>query len=105
MMKNALEKIGINSIIMSSIPIERICRSYNLSYALHYLSKEGVVIFAGGTGNTYFTTDMAAVLRALEIKSNILLKGTKVDGIYSNDPTTSYNANHFKNISYIDILY
>ena len=84
--QNTIEKNSIPTRVLSSIPIPAVCESYIRRRAINYLEKNIVVIFAAGTGNPYFTTDTAAALRASEISANVILKATKVDGVYSDDP-------------------
>ena len=102
--QNALEKISIPTRVLSSIPIPAVCESYIRRRAINHLQKNIVVIFAAGTGNPYFTTDTAAALRASEVSANIILKGTKVDGVYSSDPKKNKKAKRYKTIKYSEIL-
>jgi uridylate kinase len=95
-LQDAMEKIGVQTRIQSAIDIRR--------RAMRHLEKGRVVIFAAGTGNPYFTTDTAASLRAMEIHADVLLKATKVDGVYSDDPKKNPNATRFRTLSYIDVL-
>ena len=85
-MKDALERIGVSSRVLSAISMPTVCEQYSLAKAHHHLSKGRVVIFAAGTGNPYFTTDTAAVLRGLEIGADVICKATRVDGVYDKDP-------------------
>ena len=85
-LQNALEKIGTDARVMSGISIPSVCESYIYRRALRHLEKNRVIIFAGGTGNPYFTTDSGAALRASEMGCDVLLKATQVDGVYSDDP-------------------
>ena len=102
--QNALEKNLIPTRVLSSIPVPAVCESYIRRKAINHLEKNKVVIFAAGTGNPYFTTDTAAALRASEISANVILKATKVDGVYSDDPKKNKKAKRFKTLKYSDIL-
>ena len=102
--QNALEKNSIPTRVLSSIPIPAVCESYIRRRAINHLEKNIVVIFAAGTGNPYFTTDTAAALRASEISANVILKATKVDGVYSDDPKKNKKAIKYNTIKYSDIL-
>ena len=102
--QNALEKISIPTRVLSSIPIPAVCESYIRRRAINHLEKNIVIIFAAGTGNPYFTTDTAAALRASEVSASIILKGTKVDGVYSSDPKKNKKAKRYKTIKYSKIL-
>ena len=103
-LQNALEKIGAQTRVMSAIDMPGICEPYIRRRAVRHLEKGRVVIFAAGTGNPFFTTDTAAVLRAIEMGCDILFKGTQVDGIYSADPKIYADATHFKHIDYKTVL-
>jgi uridylate kinase len=103
-LQSNLEKIGVPSRVMTAISINRVAEPYIKNRAARHLDKNRVVIFASGTGNPFFSTDTAAVLRASEMKSDIIFKGTKVDGIYDADPVLNPNANKISNISYTDYL-
>jgi len=103
-LQSNLEKIGVPSRVMSAISINRVAEPYIKNKATRHLEKKRVVIFASGTGNPFFSTDTAAVLRASEMKSDVILKGTKVDGIYDKDPMTHDNAIKISEISYADYL-
>ena len=103
-LQSNLEKIGVPSRVMSAISINRVAEPYIKNKATRHLEKNRVVIFASGTGNPFFSTDTAAVLRASEMKSDVILKGTKVDGIYDKDPLTYENAKKISQISYADYL-
>ena len=100
----ALEKIGVYTRVQSAIPMAAVCEPYIRRRAMRHLEKGRVVIFAAGTGNPYFTTDTAAALRAMEMKADVILKGTKVDGIYTADPMLHPTATKFDQISYIKVL-
>ena len=103
-LQSALEKIGVVTRVQSAIEVKEVAEAYIQRRALRHLEKGRVVIFGGGTGNPYFTTDTAAALRALEIKADVLMKATKVDGIYDKDPVGSKDAIFFDRISFTDIL-
>jgi len=103
-LQSNLEKIGVPSRVMTAISINRVAEPYIKNKATRHLEKNRVVIFASGTGNPFFSTDTAAVLRASEMKSDVILKGTKVDGIYDKDPLTYDNAIKISEISYADYL-
>ena len=102
--QNSLEKNSIPTRVLSSIPIPAVCETYIRRRAINHLEKNIVVIFAAGTGNPYFTTDTAAALRASEISANVILKATKVDGVYSDDPKKNKKAIKYSTIKYSDIL-
>ena len=103
-LQSNLEKIGVPSRVMTAISINRVAEPYIKNKATRHLEKNRVVIFASGTGNPFFSTDTAAVLRASEMKSDVILKGTKVDGIYDKDPLTNVDAKKISEISYTDYL-
>jgi uridylate kinase len=103
-LQSNLEKIGVPSRVMTAISINRVAEPYIKNKATRHLEKNRVVIFASGTGNPFFSTDTAAVLRASEMKSDVILKGTKVDGIYDKDPLTNDDAKKISEISYTDYL-
>ncbi len=103
-LQDALEKVEVQTRVMSAIDIPQLAEPFIRRRAIRHLEKERVVIFAAGTGNPYFTTDSAAALRALEIKADIILKATKVDGIYSADPMTDATAELFNEITYRQVL-
>jgi uridylate kinase len=103
-LQQALILIGTKTCLMSALECPKVAESYNWTKALHYLDENKVVIFVGGTGNPYFTTDTAAALRAGEIHADILLKATKVDGIYDKDPVKYPDAVKYDKISYSQIL-
>lgn len=103
-LQDALEKEGLDTRVQSAIKMDEIAESYIRRRAIRHLEKSRVVIFAAGTGNPYFTTDTAASLRAMEIDAEVLLKATKVDGIYDKDPALHDDAKMFTEISYIDVL-
>jgi uridylate kinase len=103
-MQDALEKAGTPCRVMSALTMNQVCESYTSRAAIRHLQQRRVVIFAAGTGNPFFTTDSAASLRAIEIGADIMLKATKVDGVYSADPVTHPNATLYQRISYEDAL-
>lgn len=103
-LQNALEKRDLESRVMSAIPMETVCEPYIRRRAIRHLEKGRVVVFAAGSGNPYFTTDTAAVLRASEMNCHLLLKGTKVDGVYSADPLKVSDAKRFDHLSYLKVL-
>ena len=103
-LQSNLKKIGVESRVMTAININRVAEPYIKNKASNHLEKNRVVIFASGTGNPFFSTDTAAVLRASEMKSDVILKGTKVDGIYDKDPINHTDAKKISNISYSEYL-
>lgn len=103
-LQGALEDEDIPTRLQSAIKINEVAEPFIRRKAIRHLEKGRVVIFGGGTGNPYFTTDSAAVLRAIEIKADVILKGTRVDGIYSSDPEKNSDATKFDNISFDDVL-
>jgi uridylate kinase len=103
-LQDVLEKIGVPTRVMTAIEMQRIAEPYIRRKATRHLQKKRVVIFVAGTGNPYFTTDTAAALRAMEIKADVILKATKVDGVYSADPFKVKNAKKFEKLKYIDVL-
>ncbi len=103
-LQNALENMDVKTRVQSAIRMDSICEPYIRRKAMRHMSKGRVVIFAAGTGNPYFTTDTAATLRASEMNCDVIMKGTKVDGVYSADPKKDSGAEHYKRISYIDVL-
>ncbi len=103
-LQSNLKKIGVESRVMTAISINRVAEPYIKNKASNHLEKNRVVIFASGTGNPFFSTDTAAVLRASEMKSDVILKGTKVDGIYDKDPIDHTDAKKISNISYSEYL-
>jgi uridylate kinase len=102
--QNALEKVGVHTRVMSAIPMTTVCEPYIRRRAARHMEKGRVVIFAAGTGNPFFTTDTAAALRAAEMSCDALLKGTQVDGVYSDDPRTNPKATRFDKLTYMDVL-
>jgi uridylate kinase len=103
-MQDALEKQGVSTRVQSAIAMQAVAEPYIRRRAMRHLEKGRVVIFGAGTGNPYFTTDTAASLRAMEINAQVILKGTKVDGVYSADPKKDPNAIKLPELTYIDVL-
>lgn len=103
-MQDALEKIGVDTRVQSAIEMREVAEPYIRRRAIRHLEKGRVIILGAGTGNPYFTTDTAASLRAMEIAADVILKGTKVDGVYSADPVKDPSASKFSRLSYIDVL-
>ena len=103
-LQDAIEKLGINCRVMSAIAMHEIAEPYIRRRAIRHLEKGRVVIFGAGTGNPYFSTDTAAALRAMEIRADVLLKATSVDGIYTADPKKDPDAIRFETITYMDII-
>jgi len=103
-MQDALERNGVETRLLSAIEMNQVAEPYIRRRAMRHLEKKRVVIFAGGTGNPYFTTDTAAALRANEIDADLILKATKVDGVYDKDPMLHPGAVKFDELSYIDVL-
>ena len=103
-LQEALERAGVFTRVQSAISMHEVAETYIRRRAIRHLEKGRVVIFAGGTGNPYFTTDTTAALRACEIEADVLMKATKVDGVYDSDPVTNPNAKRFETISYLDVL-
>ncbi|UGU17556.1 UMP kinase [Sinomicrobium kalidii] len=103
-LQSALENVGVQTRLQSAIKINEVAEPFIRRRAIRHLEKGRVVIFGGGTGNPYFTTDSAAVLRAVEINANVILKGTRVDGIYTSDPEKDKSATKFDFISFDDVL-
>ena len=103
-LQDALEKIGVPTRVPSAIEIKELAEPYIRRRAMRHLEKKRVVIFAAGTGNPYFTTDTAAALRAIEIGAEVILKATKVDGVYTADPIKDKSAKKFNRLTYLDVL-
>jgi uridylate kinase len=103
-LQHALEKRGLYTRVMSAIEMARVCEPYIRRRAVRHLEKGRIVVLAAGTGNPYFTTDTAAALRAIEIGADVILKATKVDGVYSADPVLEPSATLFPSLNYLDIL-
>ena len=102
--QDALERKGVFTRLMSAIKMEQVAEPFIRRRAIRHLEKDRVVIFGAGTGNPYFTTDTAASLRAVEIEADVIVKGTRVDGVYNADPEKNPAAEMYRNISYIDVL-
>ena len=102
-LQGALEKLGVKTRLLSAIKMEQICEPFIRRRAVRHLEKGRVVIFGAGTGNPYFTTDTAASLRAVEIEADVILKGTRVDGIYTSDPEKNPDAKKFDSISFDEV--
>jgi uridylate kinase len=102
--QSALEHAGVDTRVQTAIKMEQLAEPYIKRRAIRHLEKGRVVIFAGGTGNPYFTTDTAAALRAIEIEADVVMKGTKVDGVYDGDPMRDSNAKRFDSLTYIEVL-
>lgn len=103
-LQDALETAGVTTRVMSAISIREVCEDFIRRRAIRHLEKNRAVIFAAGTGNPFFTTDTAASLRAIEIGADLMIKATKVDGIYSSDPMTNADAKHYSRISYDEVI-
>ena len=103
-MQDGLQKIGVPAQVMSAIAMMNVCEPYERVKAVEHLGQQRVVIFAAGTGNPYFTTDTAAVLRALEIRADVVMKATRVDGVYSDDPEKNPKAVRYRELDYTSVL-
>lgn len=103
-LRDALTNYGIPTEIQSALAVDRICGRYNLNKAIYHMNNDKVILFVAGTGNPFFTTDTASVLRASEMKCDAVLKGTQVDGIYEEDPKKVPNAKRYKTITFDDTL-
>lgn len=103
-LQDALERMGVYTRVQSAIEIQELAEPYIRRRAVRHLEKKRVVIFAGGTGNPYFSTDTAASLRAMEINAEVILKATKVDGVYDSDPAKNKDAKLFHELTYLDVL-
>jgi uridylate kinase len=103
-LQDALEKFGVSTRVLSAIEMRQVAEPYIRRRATRHLEKGRVVIFAGGTGNPYFTTDTTASLRAMEVGAEVILKATKVDGVYDADPVMHHDAKKFAALSYIEVL-
>jgi uridylate kinase len=103
-LQDSLEKLGVYTRVQSAIEMQQLAEPYIRRRAMRHLEKRRVVIFAAGTGNPYFTTDTAAALRAMEIHAEVILKATKVDGVYTADPLKDPTATRYKSLSYLDVL-
>lgn len=102
-LQSSIEKAGLYTRLMSGIKIDQVCEQFIRRRAIRHLEKGRIVIFGAGTGNPYFTTDSAASLRAIEIEADVVLKGTRVDGVYSADPEKDPNATRYSNITFQDV--
>jgi uridylate kinase len=103
-LQSALEKLDCDTRVMSALSITQLAEPYIRRRATRHLEKGRVVVFAGGTGNPYFTTDTAAVLRAIEINADVVIKGTKVDGVYTDDPMVNSDATRYDSLSYKEVI-
>ncbi|HUV14036.1 MAG TPA: UMP kinase [Acidobacteriota bacterium] len=103
-LQNTLEQVGIFTRVLSAIHMAEVAEPFIRRRAVRHLEKKRVVIFAAGTGNPYFTTDTAAALRAMEIRADVILKATKVDGIYDSDPEKNKSAKFFRQLTYLEVL-
>ena len=103
-LQSSLEKLGCDTRVMSALSITQLAEPYIRRRATRHLEKGRIVVLAGGTGNPYFTTDTAAVLRAIEIDADVVIKGTKVDGIYSDDPVKNPDAVRYDSLSYKEVI-
>jgi uridylate kinase len=103
-LQDAIEKQGVPTRVLTAIEMRSVAEPFIRRRAIRHLEKGRVVVFAAGTGNPYFTTDTAAALRAMEIKADVILKGTKVDGIYTADPITQPDATRYDRVSYLQVL-
>jgi len=103
-MQDALERIEVHARVMSALKINQVCEDYIRRRAVRHLEKGRVVILAAGTGNPFFTTDSAASLRAIEISAELLIKATKVDGVYSSDPVKNHGATRYETLNYDDVI-
>ncbi|OFZ19671.1 MAG: UMP kinase [Bdellovibrionales bacterium GWB1_55_8] len=103
-LQDALEQEGVHTRVQSAIEMQELCEPYIRRRAMRHLEKRRVVIFGAGTGNPYFTTDTTAALRAMEVNSEVVLKATKVDGIYDSDPKKNPHAKRYEELTYLDVL-
>ena len=103
-MRDALERANIHTVVMSAIPMSGVVEHYDRRRAIRHLEESNVVIFSAGTGNPFFTTDSAACLRGIEVDADIVLKATKVDGVYSSDPVLDKTATRYNNLTYDEVL-
>ena len=104
-MQSSLESIGIQTRVQSAVPISAVCEPYIRRRAIRHIQKNRIVIFAAGTGNPFFTTDTAACLRGIEINADLMLKATKVDGVYSDDPKKNPEAKFFKSLTFDEAIH
>ena len=103
-LQDALERAGVQTRVLSALEMKEVAEPFIRRRAIRHMEKKRVVIFAGGTGNPYFSTDTAAALRAMEIKAEVVFKGTKVDGVYDSDPLKNPKAKKFDRLTYLDVL-
>lgn len=103
-MRDSLHRANINAKLLSAFPLNGVCDTYSWAQAIRLLNQGQVIIFAAGTGNPFFTTDSAACLRGIEIEADVVLKATKVDGVYDCDPAKNSDANLYRHLSYQDVL-
>ena len=103
-LQDAIEKLGVQTRVLSAIKMEQVAEPYIRRRAVRHLEKQRIVIFGAGTGNPYFTTDTAASLRAMEINADVILKATKVDGVYDADPKKNPSARRYRSLTYMDVL-
>jgi uridylate kinase len=103
-LEEAFETLGVPARLMSAIPMDKVCESYSKKKAIHHLDKGRIVIFAGGTGNPFFTTDTSAALRACEVNCDLILKATNVDGVYDKDPKNNPGAELYESLSFQEAL-
>ena len=103
-LQSVLENVGVDTRVQSAIPMPSVCEPFVRRRAMRHMEKGRVVLFAAGTGNPFFTTDTAAALRAIEMRCDVLLKGTQVDGVYSADPKKTPDAQRFETLTYQDVL-
>jgi len=103
-LQSALENMNVFTRVQTAIPMEQVAEPFIRRRAIRHLEKGRIVIFAAGTGNPYFTTDSAAVLRAIEMEAEVILKGTRVDGVYSDDPEKNPNAQFFPELKYMEVV-
>ncbi len=99
-LEEAFESLGVPARLLSAIPMDKVCETYSKKKAIHHLNKGRIVIFAGGTGNPFFTTDTSAALRACEVDCDLILKATNVDGVYDKDPRKNNDAKLYDNLSF-----
>lgn len=103
-LEEAFELMGVPARLMSAVPMDKVCETYSKKKAIHHLDKGRIVIFAGGTGNPFFTTDTSAALRACEVDCDLILKATNVDGVYDKDPRKNSDAKLYENLSFKEAL-
>lgn len=103
-LEEAFETLGVSARLLSAVPMDKVCESYSKKEAIHHLNKGRIVIFAGGTGNPFFTTDTSAALRACEVDCDLILKATNVDGVYDKDPNKHSDAKLYEKIAFQEAL-